>query len=744
MRPMSPIDIFPWNEDFNTGIANIDEQHKHLVDLLNQLASHVALKAEFPELNTIFGQLADYTIYHFQTEEEIWHRHLPDDALDKTHHENHELFIDDILKLKQSMNDRPIDEVASEVLSYLTRWLALHILDSDRYMARVVLAKQSGLSLEAAKRQADEQMKSSTRALLNVILSGYEALSSNALYLMRETGKQKRLEKSLADSEKKLDRELRQTANSLLRAQKIAQIGNFSYRIADGAIQWSPQLYAIFGRDPEKGPLDYDAVLLWIHPDDRKLHQQYMQEMRSITAATEAQIGGLHYRLIRPDGEIRWVEVTFEFEFNSADEAIVFFGTVQDVTERKQAEQALASSETRYRHFIENTMEGIFSIEPLQPIATSLPLEQQIELVYQGRIVSCNDAKAQLYGYTRASELIGKTLKDLHASSNDPENIAFLRQWIEADYRISDMISQGVDRSGQPKWFSNSVVGVVEDGYLISVWGSQTDISQRMQAEQRLEHNEAQLRLITSIVPFAIALLDINRRYKFCNESYAQIFGMQPEELIGRHARNILGATAYTTASAYMDRVLKGEACGYGLILSNTPHGRREVDVRYVPELGADDVVKGFIATITDITEQKQLERQQLVRSGIHRLLAFDLPLKALLENIVLSVEDVYPDLLCSIMLLDQQGEHLYKAAAPSLPDFYSEAIEGMKVGVGIGSCGTAAYTGKRVIVDDISTHPFWAAYRDLAESAGLRSCWSQPILSPEGRVLGTFAIYRR
>jgi signal transduction histidine kinase/ActR/RegA family two-component response regulator len=79
---------------------------------------------------------------------------------------------------------------------------------------------------------------------------------------------------------------------------------------------------------------------------------------------------------------------------------------------------------------------------------------------------------------------------------------------------------------------------------------------------------------------------------------------------------------------------------------------------------------------------------------------------------------------------------------APKLPDFYNEAIEGILIGDGQGSCGTAAFRGERVIVEDIPTHPHWAAFKDLAGKAGLASCWSEPVVDAKGKVLGTFAIY--
>lgn len=118
--------------------------------------------------------------------------------------------------------------------------------------------------------------------------------------------------------------------------------------------------------------------------------------------------------------------------------------------------------------------------------------------------------------------------------------------------------------------------------------------------------------------------------------------------------------------------------------------------------------------------------------------------LKEVLNGLVLDIESSNAALLCSILLMDPEGQHLLLGAAPSLPDFYNEAVHGISIGEGQGSCGTAAARGERVIVENIQQHPYWLAYRDLASKAGLAACWSQPIVSSKGSILGTFAIYHR
>jgi GAF domain-containing protein len=99
---------------------------------------------------------------------------------------------------------------------------------------------------------------------------------------------------------------------------------------------------------------------------------------------------------------------------------------------------------------------------------------------------------------------------------------------------------------------------------------------------------------------------------------------------------------------------------------------------------------------------------------------------------------------LGSILLLDEDGQHLRHGAAPSLPSAYNEAVHGIEIGPMQGSCGTAAFTGHPVFVTDIENDPKWATFADLALMYGLRACWSTPILTAGRKVLGTFAMYHR
>ena len=141
-------------------------------------------------------------------------------------------------------------------------------------------------------------------------------------------------------------------------------------------------------------------------------------------------------------------------------------------------------------------------------------------------------------------------------------------------------------------------------------------------------------------------------------------------------------------------------------------------------------------AHVTD--EQAFTKGQQQVED----MIAANEPLDDILSTLVRMIEAQSPGMLCSVLLLSSDGNHIQHGAAPSLPADYVQAIDGEPIGPKKGSCGTAMYRGERVIVTDILSDPLWEDYRDLAKGTGLRACWSTPILSRRGKVLGSFAMY--
>ena len=149
-------------------------------------------------------------------------------------------------------------------------------------------------------------------------------------------------------------------------------------------------------------------------------------------------------------------------------------------------------------------------------------------------------------------------------------------------------------------------------------------------------------------------------------------------------------------------------------------------------------------ARIIDLTERNLAEAMRAGQSALLEMVAKGAPLIPTLNQLLLLIEGQSRGVYCSIMLLDDDGIHMHSAAGPSLPPDYMALLEGVAIGPGVGSCGTAMFRREAVIVSDIMHDPLWAPYRALAAPFGLRACWSRPIFGQDGAVLGSFAMYYR
>lgn len=174
---------------------------------------------------------------------------------------------------------------------------------------------------------------------------------------------------------------------------------------------------------------------------------------------------------------------------------------------------------------------------------------------------------------------------------------------------------------------------------------------------------------------------------------------------------------------------------------------RRDGEPRWVEfsgrfELAPDGTPLRLVGVIGDITERQQAEALRAGHNRVLEQIAGNTELPVILHTLTEIIEEQAEGRpAASILLLDQNGQ-LRHGAAPSLPDAYNRAIDGVAIGPAVGSCGTAAHRKQTVIVADIASDALWVDFKDLAASHGLRACWSTPILSDGGSVLGTFALY--
>src|SRR5467141_1613417 len=170
----------------------------------------------------------------------------------------------------------------------------------------------------------------------------------------------------------------------------------------------------------------------------------------------------------------------------------------------------------------------------------------------------------------------------------------------------------------------------------------------------------------------------------------------------------------------------------------------RDIHVVGHPVFSPSGNLVEFVGTVIDVTERKRAEALRDGESRILEMIARDAWLEEILDDLVRVVEAQFAGMLCSVLLLDEDGKHVRHGAAPSLPKPYTKAIDGLCIGPKAGSCGTAMYGKEAVVVTDILQDPLWEAYRAVAEPYGFRACWSTPILAHSGKALGSFAMYYR
>ena len=193
-------EIFPWNPHLETGIALVDEQHRKLVALINRLAQQHVQGATEADIQAILTELADYAHYHFACEENIWQQGLSGDIWLDRHLQAHRAFFDHVVALQQG--EQPFQTVLNDLFSFLTQWLALHILDNDKRMALALQGVNQGLSVEAAHQRADADMRGATGVLIQSVLTMYQTVSAQALELMQEKLARQRAEEALLSNQK--------------------------------------------------------------------------------------------------------------------------------------------------------------------------------------------------------------------------------------------------------------------------------------------------------------------------------------------------------------------------------------------------------------------------------------------------------------------------------------------------------------------------------------------------------------
>jgi len=268
------------------------------------------------------------------------------------------------------------------------------------------------------------------------------------------------------------------------------------------------------------------------------------------------------------------------------------------------------------------------------------------------------------------------------------------------------------------------------------------DVTAEHLATLQARREERYFRQLFDTNPMPMWLFD-TQTLKFLDVNRAAIahYGYSREQFLGMTIRDIRPADERER----LDRFMAASDRAAGDSPTQWRHQRADGSLIDV-EIHSDDFEldgrSARLVVAVDVTERMRNRRIKEAEARVLAAISTRESLETILEHVATGIEEIAPDTFASVLLLDPDGRHIRHGAAPSLPEEFNRAVDGLAIGPEVGSCGTAMHHGEAVFVDDIRTDALWRDFADLAEAAGLRACWSWPVFDSNRRVVGTLALY--
>lgn len=365
-----------------------------------------------------------------------------------------------------------------------------------------------------------------------------------------------------------------------------------------------------------------------------------------------------------------------------------------------------------------------------------------IEFSPEGIIVGANGSYFKTMGYL-PQELVGQphrlVCEPEYGNSPDYEN--FWKDLVRGRH-FSGRFKR-IARDGHPVWWEATYTLVCDqEGRPLKIICIGSDVSYRMQREQRDREYQHLLSLGINETDNAVFITNENNLIVFHNIGFSRMLGFAADEVIGCSPHQLLqGQAAMLKMIEECYAIIGAGQSFHGeeMMLDKSGHPLW-VSVVVNPILTPNDKLVNAVYILTDITNTKMHE---VLQYKALNAMAREASLSEVMTMICLELERIAPDVVASILRVDE-GRAIRTIASPSLPEDYNKAIDGLAIGPQAGSCGTAAFRGEPVEVFDISSDPLWDGYRNLILPYGFLSCWSTPLMGPNRRVLGTFALYYR
>lgn len=500
-----------------------------------------------------------------------------------------------------------------------------------------------------------------------------------------------------------------------------SQVGIGRTAIQDGLILEANQHFAdIMGYDSPQALIGrVSALTFYVHPGDRD---------RVLCQLQQEGIQDFELELQRRDGSHLWVLLSLRL--NPAEACLEF--VITDICERKQAEEALRQSQ----QFLHTIVESL----PLTVFSKNIRQDFRYELINQG----CE----AVLGFTREAglgkndhELLPRAQADSHRQE-DLEVLA-LRRPIEKTQELMR------PQTGETTCIRSVKLPLFDsEGNPTHILAFGEDVTDAKRQEEALRTSEERFRTLIENVPGAVyqCLNDDRWTMTFLSDGIAALTGYSAAEFVHQRTQSL----AALLPPDHFDRVhsvIQQAVETHQPYEVEYPITHANGSERWLYEKGRgifdpQGTLQHLYGVIIDITDRKHTEGLLSSQKQVLELVAADAPLEETLTRLVNTFEELAQCRAGSFLFLESTTQQLHHGIAPNLPAAYCREINGLEIGPTGGSCGYAASTKAPVIVTDTFTDPLWQSCRHLAQTYHLRSCWSMPVLSFQGEVLGTFALY--
>jgi len=511
-------------------------------------------------------------------------------------------------------------------------------------------------------------------------------------------------------AQRQLLEKLTDKSRLLHHTQRNAGLGSWEYR---DCFHWSEEALCLLGRNADSSPSAPEQLLSWLHPAERAAVQRALHALlddhhRMMVSA----------RLLQPNPQ----QTTWLMLRGEADADGRIFGTVQNISAQKRDESALRESEQRFR----------------------LLFEQTPRIAVQGydrerRVIYWNQASTLLYGYA-VHEVMGRRLEELIVPLPARSKVASaINQWQLGGSPIPAAEVQLQRKDGSLVWVYSSHLMLRNSLDQLELYCVDIDLTEQKKIDSELQVSESRYRSLVEHLGDAIFITDADDNLSFLNPAWEEISGYPIHESLGSPLHHFMPELSQTTVRQRLEELRSGKLNSLRLECQLLTHKgeARQVEL----QLNLSKLEHTLHGSLHDVHERYQTQHLQQARNAVLDELLGLHPLCNILSGITRRLESLQPQMRVSIMLLDEH-QRLRIGAAPSLPDAYCQAIEGVEAALEVGSCGHAAASGELVIAEDLSQHPYWRDYQHVALAAGLHACWSLPFKDDNGQVLGTFGIY--